>query len=91
MYTFTEEELEQAALEWLQEKGYAVLFGPDIAPDGSIPERRDYSDVVLLDRLRDALGLINPHLPSEAIEGLYAKSPSPRARTFWSITGPSKK
>lgn len=73
MSTFTEDELEQAALEWLQELGYEHRFGPDIAPDGSIPERRDYSDVVLVERLRDALCLINPHLPAAAIEEAVRK------------------
>ena len=31
-----------AALEWLSGLGYSVLHGPDIAPDGSTPERISY-------------------------------------------------
>ena len=34
----TEDQLEQEALGWLAEVGYAVAHGPDIAPDGSAPE-----------------------------------------------------
>lgn len=30
----TEDQLEQEALGWLAEAGYATLSGPDIAPDG---------------------------------------------------------
>ncbi len=30
---FTESVVEEAALEWFAELGYAVVFGPSIAPD----------------------------------------------------------
>lgn len=73
MSIFTEEELEQAALSWLEELGYELHFGPDIAPDGPIPERRDYSEVVLVERLRDALDIINPHIPASAINEAVRK------------------
>lgn len=33
MITFTENKLEQATLEWLEEIGYECLNGYDIAPD----------------------------------------------------------
>ena len=33
-YAMTEDQLEQEALGWLAEAGYATLFGPDIASDG---------------------------------------------------------
>ena len=48
----TESEVETAALEILSELGYKTLYGPDIAPDGTSPERQSYSDVVLVERLR---------------------------------------
>lgn len=63
MYTFNEEELEQATLEWLEELGYETIFAPDISPEGEYPERKDYSDVLLKDRLQDSLKRINPHIP----------------------------
>ncbi len=68
MQIITENAIEDLALEWLQALGYTVLSGPQIAPEGPTPERRSYSDVILVDRLRDALVRINPHLPEEAIE-----------------------
>ena len=36
MKRITEQQIEDAALEILQELGYRYLYGPDIAPDGQI-------------------------------------------------------
>jgi type I restriction enzyme R subunit len=33
---FTEDHVEQACLDWLEELGYSILHGPDISPDGDI-------------------------------------------------------
>ena len=65
---YTESDLEQATLEWLEELGYTIAFGPDIAPDGKAPERKSYKDVILVDRLRTAIDLINPNIPRDAKE-----------------------
>ena len=72
---FTESVVEDAALDWLKTLGYAVLHGPEIAVDGSAPERaeEDYRDVVLEGRLRGALERLNPALPAEALEDAYRK------------------
>lgn len=68
MYEFHEDDLEQATLEWLEELGYEILHGPDIAVDGEYPERDGYQDVVLMDRLEEALRKINPSASSSSIE-----------------------
>src|SRR5699024_1240364 len=68
MYQFHEDDLEQATLEWLEELGYEILQGPDIAVDGEYPERDSYQEVVLLDRLEEALRKINPSASSSSIE-----------------------
>ena len=65
---FTESHVEEAALEWLMGLGYAVLHGPDIAPDESTRERTSYNKVVLTGRLQESLGRLNPHLPTETFE-----------------------
>lgn len=52
---FTESVVEQAALAWLEGIGWRVTHGPDIAPDMPAAERADYGEVVLAQRLRDAL------------------------------------
>ena len=66
--SFYESHLEEATLEWFEELGYEITFGPDIAPDGEYPEREDYGDVILAERLKEALTRINPKLPEDAIE-----------------------
>jgi type I restriction enzyme R subunit len=63
-----EDELEQAALEWFEELGYETAFAPDLSPGGDYPERSDYSDVILEERLKDALKRINADLPQEALD-----------------------
>ena len=44
------------------------MHGPDIAPDGANPERADYRQVILRERLLAALARINPHIPTVALE-----------------------
>ena len=70
---FTEDLLEQAAIEIFEELGYNYAFGPDIAFDGNSPERNNYKDVILEQRVKDALFSINRHLPEEALEEAYRK------------------
>ena len=58
---FTEDLLEQAAIEIFEELGYNYAFGPDIAFDGNSPERNNYKDVIFEQRVKDALFSINQH------------------------------
>ena len=62
----TESEIEQVALDILSTLGYESILGPDIAPDGECPERSTYSEVILMDRLRRAIDVLNPDIPQEA-------------------------
>jgi type I restriction enzyme R subunit len=62
----TEDQLEQEVLGWLGEAGYAHIYGPDIAPDGDNPERADYRQVLLVERLRSAIDRLNPSIPAAA-------------------------
>ncbi|MBN1992948.1 MAG: type I restriction endonuclease subunit R [Anaerolineae bacterium] len=63
-----ENDVEQLALERLQELGYEYVHGPTIAPDGESPARQSYSEVVLLPHLRQAVQRLNPHIPAPARE-----------------------
>ena len=63
----TEDQLEQEALGWLADVGYTPLYGPDIAPEGKAPERSGYRQVLLLDRLRQAVARLNPGVPPAAL------------------------
>ena len=75
--TFTESTVESAALAWLESIGWRIAHGPDIAPDMPAAERRDYGEVVLAQRLRDALARLNPDLPAEALEDAFRKLTRP--------------
>jgi type I site-specific restriction-modification system R (restriction) subunit len=63
-----ESTVEEAALSWFQELGFAIVHGPDIAPGELFTERQGYGDVVLVKRLREAIVRINPKIPQDAIE-----------------------
>ncbi len=73
----TEDQLEQEALGWLADVGYQHRYGPELAPDGSTPERSDYRQVLLLDRLRRAVATLNPTVPTAAREDVIAGVPTP--------------
>lgn len=62
----TEDQLEQETLGWLAELGYARRYGPDIAFDGTAPERKDYREALLTRRLSDAIDRLNPGIPLSA-------------------------
>ena len=68
MTTLSESTVESAALEWLSTIGWQTAHGPDIAPDTLGAERADYGQVVLEERLRDALSRLNPSLPASAVD-----------------------
>ncbi|MDO8767836.1 MAG: type I restriction endonuclease subunit R [Burkholderiaceae bacterium] len=64
----TEDQLEQETLSWLSDVGYRHVYGPDIAVDGSSPERSNYTQVILVERLRAAIARLNPLVPLAARE-----------------------
>jgi len=61
----TESAIEEFAIKLFERQGYTYLYGPDIAPDGTSPERSHYDEVLLTGRLEAALRRINPrHSPT---------------------------
>jgi type I restriction enzyme R subunit len=71
--SLNESHLEEAALEWLAELGYALGHGPDMAPGEPAAERESFSEVVLTGRLREAIHRLNPAIPAEAREEALRK------------------
>lgn len=63
----TEDQLEQQCLNWFADLGYSYKNGCDISPDGDTPEREDYHQVVLKQRLLSQLEILNPKLPVDAL------------------------
>ncbi len=78
---FTESTVEEAALELFSTLGYTIVHGPLIAPGELLAERKDYSEVLLLGRLKEDLARINPTIPAEAI--------ADAVRKLSSIAGPN--
>ncbi|MDN3609371.1 type I restriction endonuclease subunit R [Vibrio ostreicida] len=73
----TEDQLEQECIRWFTDQGYLYKNGYDIAPDGDAPERDDYHQVVLKQRLLNQLEIINPELPIEALNDVVNTVSSP--------------
>jgi len=66
MTRITEDRIELLAIQRLESLGYHYLYGPDIACDGAYPERDNYEQVILLQRLKHAVRRINPDIPVDA-------------------------
>ena len=82
MTTINESVVEDAALAWLGDLGWQVAHGLDIAPDTPNAERADYDQVVLGQRLRDALAALNPGLPAAALDDAFRKLTHPEGPTL---------
>ena len=82
MTTLSESDIEEIALGWLRNLGWSVTHGSDISADGASAERENYDQVVLNQRLLDALGLLNPELPEEALEDAFRKLTRPQGSTL---------
>jgi len=68
MTKITENDIELLAIELLERLGYEYIYAPDIAPDGERPERNSYEDVLLTERLQNAVHRINPVIPEDSLE-----------------------
>ncbi|MDT4288883.1 type I restriction endonuclease subunit R [Methylomonas sp. MO1] len=75
----TEDQLEQLCLDWFTDIGYHYVNGYDIAPDAEHPERVDYRQVVLFDRLLSQLQKINPHIPFDVLERVSQQIAKPES------------
>ncbi|WP_029165530.1 type I restriction endonuclease subunit R [Aminiphilus circumscriptus] len=74
---FTESVVEQAALGWLERLGYQVFSGLEIAPGELAAERENYGQVILEQRVRQALQRLNPAVPFDAVEEAFRKLSRP--------------
>jgi len=73
MVAVAESHVEEAALAWLAELGYATANGLDIGPDGGAAERASYGDVLLVARVHAAIAKLNPALSGETRAEVFAK------------------
>jgi len=77
-----ESEVETVVLDILSEMGYSVKFGPDLAPDGLYPERKSYLEVILFERLSNAIAQLNPKIPTEIREMAVKKFLHPESQSL---------
>lgn len=62
----TENEIEQLAIALLELQGYTYINGVQLAPDAGDLERTSFEEVVLKQRLENAVRRINPTIPIDA-------------------------
>jgi type I restriction enzyme R subunit len=61
----TENTIENFCIKLLEKQGYEYIYAPDIAPDSDKPLRSSFEDVLLSNRLTDAIARINPSIPRD--------------------------
>lgn len=62
----TENEIEKLAIALLEHQGYSYINGVHLAPDAGDLERTSFEEVVLKQRLENAVRRINPNIPIDA-------------------------
>lgn len=73
MKAITENEIELDAIETLKSLGWEYIHGLTIAPNAEFSERESFEQVVLIERLRKRLAVINPEIPESAREQAIGK------------------
>ena len=80
MSKITENTIEEFSIELLERLGYQYIYAPDlsacdaqadIAHDGEKPERASYEEVLLTERLQNAIRRINPKVPADSQEEAF--------------------
>lgn len=69
----SESVLEEEFLNYFRALDYTIAHGPDIAPGESFEERSSYEEVVLINRVQNAMERLNPSVPYEAREDALRK------------------
>lgn len=73
MKPITENIIEESAIEILQSQGWEYINGKEISPEGLFCERENFSEVVLINRLRASIAKINTSIPVDAQEAAIQK------------------
>lgn len=73
MKPITEDKIETFAIEVLQSIGWEYVHGLAIAPGAEKAERENFEQIILIDRLRKAVAILNPDIPQDAQEQAIQK------------------
>ena len=73
MKPITEDKIETFAIEVLQTMGWEYVHGLSLAPGAEQAERENFEQIVLIDRLRKSVAVLNPNIPNDAQEQAIQK------------------
>ncbi len=73
MKPITEDKIETFAIETLQSIGWEYVHGLAIAPGAEQAERENFEQIILIDRLRKAVAILNPDIPHDVQEQAIQK------------------
>jgi type I restriction enzyme R subunit len=73
MKPITENNIEAFGIEVLRNIGWSYVHGLAIAPGGELAERESFEQIVLIDRLRKAVSILNRDIPQDAQEQAIQK------------------
>ncbi|TKT84594.1 type I restriction endonuclease subunit R [Dyadobacter frigoris] len=68
MKPITEDKIETFAIEILQLIGWEYIHGLALAPGAERSERENFEQIILVDRLRKSVAVLNPGIPADAQE-----------------------
>jgi type I restriction enzyme R subunit len=73
MKPITEDKIEMFAIEVLQSMGWEYVHGLAIAPGAEQAERENFEQIILVDRLRKSVSVLNPNIPYDVQEQAIQK------------------
>lgn len=73
MKPITEDKIETFAIETLQSMGWEYVHGLSMAPGAEQAERESYEQIILIERLRKSVAILNPEIPHDAQEQAIQK------------------
>src|ERR1017187_1579256 len=73
MKPITESHIETLTIETLQSIGWEYIYELAIAPVAEKQERESFEQIILIERLRKAVSILNPHIPNDAQEQAIQK------------------
>src|SRR5690242_4094164 len=71
--SIAELDVEEATLVWFEQLKYIRRHGTDVSPGGMYEGRANYQDVILKDRLHEAIAYLNPYLSDAAVQEVFHK------------------
>jgi type I restriction enzyme R subunit len=77
-----ETEVEEFSLEIFRDLGYEVLYGSEVAPGERAAERSTYTEILLSNRLEQAIHRLNPTIPRDAQEAALRTITNPSSLTL---------